>query len=284
MALFWVVRDSYVYDIVGPEHALNGLSLSSVGQRIGGILGALVAGVLISVVGVEMQFLAVSGVYLAALISFIAISEEGQSSPSQREPVLRNLMGYIQLVGQNRTLLLLMVLAATTEIFAMSHFSILPVFARDILQVGAAGLGIMSGVAHGGGVFGVMLLASLKDVRHKGLLLLIATTGAGVGLLVFSQITQLWLAVGALIIINACMWSADTLYKMLMQSNVSNEERGRAMGAWSLSVGLGPMGHLGLGGMAGALGAPVALLINASVLTVAGLAAAIGLSRVRRLE
>ena len=78
--------------------------------------------------------------------------------------------------------------------------------------------------------------------------------------------------------------AVDTLYKALMQENVAEEERGRAMGSWVLSIGTAPVGHLGVGGLAGLLGAPGALLLNGGVLAFVSLGAAIGLPRLRRLS
>jgi len=84
--------------------------------------------------------------------------------------------------------------------------------------------------------------------------------------------------------VNAGAMAVDTLYKTLMQSNVSDEQRGRAMGSWVLSIGVAPVGHLGVGGLATALGAQGALLVNGAVLAGISLAAAIGLPKIRRLE
>ena len=78
--------------------------------------------------------------------------------------------------------------------------------------------------------------------------------------------------------------AVDTLYKTLMLSNVPDEQRGRAMGAWVLSIGVAPVGHLGVGGLATVLGAQGALLINGAVLAGISIAAAIGLPKMRRLE
>ena len=75
----------------------------------------------------------------------------------------------------------------------------------------------------------------------------------------------------------------DTLYKTLMQENVSNEQRGRAMGTWVFGLGFAPVGHMSVGAIAGAMGAPVALLINGSVLAFISLTSAIGMQRIRRL-
>ena len=84
--------------------------------------------------------------------------------------------------------------------------------------------------------------------------------------------------------VNGCATIVDVLHKMLMQSNVSEEQRGRAMGSWVLSIGVAPVGHMGVGAMASALGAPGALLINGSVLALVGLSTALGIPRIRRLE
>ena len=84
--------------------------------------------------------------------------------------------------------------------------------------------------------------------------------------------------------VNACAMAVDTLYKTLMQNLVSDEERGRAMGSWVLSIGFAPVGHVGIGALAGAVGAPRALLINGAALAAISAIAAATLPRIRRLE
>ena len=86
-----------------------------------------------------------------------------------------------------------------------------------------------------------------------------------------------------LMILNGCAMAVDTLYKTLMQQNVPNEHRGKAMGTWVLSIGTGPLGHLGVGALAGSYGAPIAILFNGVVLSSAGIITAIALPKIRRL-
>ena len=100
--------------------------------------------------------------------------------------------------------------------------------------------------------------------------------------LFFTSIWVLFLII--LASINAFASVADTLYKMIMQENVANEERGRAMGAWVLSIGVSPVGHIGIGAIAGVFGAPGAILINGSILTIIGVTTMVGLPKIRRLE
>ena len=277
------IRQSYIYDIVGPENALNGLALSAMSQRVGGVIGAITAGIIISTVSIGGQYLAVSASYLAAVAVMFAIQEVGQAAPTQREPVLKNLVGYIQVLRENRTLRTLMFLTAMTEVFGFTHQSLLPVFARDVLGVGALGLGFMWAVRQAGGMVALLLLANFGNVKRKGLIMFAASIGFGLGQMVFSLTTNIFVFLLTLAFINACASAADTLYKMLMQSNVSNEQRGRAMGSWVLSIGVAPVGHLGIGAMAGAFGAPGALLVNGSILTFVTLASAIGMPKIRRL-
>ena len=93
----------------------------------------------------------------------------------------------------------------------------------------------------------------------------------------------IFLFLAVLAFINACASAVDTLYKMLMQANVSNEQRGRAMGSWVLSIGTAPVGHMGVGALAGWLGAPAAILFNGSVLAFISLTSGIKFSDIRRL-
>jgi len=278
------IRQAYIYDVVGRKLALSGLSMAGVSQMFGQMVGAILAGALIGYVSVGGQYLFAGGTYLAAFVVLLGIRKVAQEDLTQREPVLQQLMGYIRLLRGNRTLLTLMCVTAVIEIFGFTHQSLLPVFAKDELGVGAVGLGIILAVRRGGGVFGLMLLASLEDFRRNGVLLFASAIAFGLGQMAFSLGGGIVLFLIVLAFVNACATTVDTLHKTLMQSNVLDEQRGRAMGSWVLSIGVAPVGHIGLGAMAGVLGAPGALLVNGGVLTFVAVTAALGLPSMRRLE
>ena len=277
-------RNAYTYDIVGSEHALNGLSLNQMAMQVGGIAGALASGALIELVGPGWQYLGVGGSYLGSALILLVIGRSARTAEPQREPVLRNLVGYIRFLRENRVIMALMCLTSITEVLGFSHMTMLPVFAKEVLHVGPAGLGYLTAVRQAGGLLGLALLANLRDYRRKGLLMFIIATAFGIGLMGFSLSTALVYFIVVLAAVNACAMSVDTLYKTLMQSNVPDEQRGRAMGSWVLSIGVAPVGHLGVGGLATALGAQGALLVNGAMLAGVSLVAAIGLPKIRRLE
>ncbi|HAA95956.1 MAG TPA: hypothetical protein DCE26_09745 [Dehalococcoidia bacterium] len=283
-AFTMTARQAYTYDIVGPEHALNGLSLNQMSMQAGGIVGAVISGALIEAVGAGWQYMAIAGSYLGSAGVLLIIGRPTRTVQPQREPVLQNLTGYFHFLAQNRVLIVLMALASITEVLGFSHMTLLPVFAKEVLDVGPVGLGYLTAVRQAGGLLGLLLLANLRDFRRKGLLMFLIAGAFGVGLMGFSISTALVLFIVVLAAVNACAMSVDTLYKTLMQSNVPDEQRGRAMGSWVLSIGVAPVGHVSVGGLASALGAQGALLVNGAALAGISLAAAVGLPKIRRLE
>ena len=278
------IRQAYTVDIVGTRQALNGLALTSICMQAGGIAGALASGALIEALGPGWQYVGVAACYAASGLVLFAVRTSQPAMQEMRESVLRNLAGSIQLLRRNRSLLVLMGLASVTEVFGFTHMTLLPVFAKNVIGVGPAGLGVMTAVRQGGGLIGLGLLASLRDYRRKGLLMFLTAGLFGLGQMAFSLSTNLYVFLVVLAVVNASAHAVDTLYKTLMQTVVSEEQRGRAMGSWVLSIGTAPVGHLGIGGLAGALGAQGALLVNGAVLAFVSLSAGAGLKETRRLE
>jgi predicted MFS family arabinose efflux permease len=252
-------------------------------MQAGGIVGSLASGALIGAFGPGWQYVVVGVSYIAATVVLLGTGPIVESVMARRESILSNLAGYVRIIRENRILLVLMFLASITEILGFTHMTLLPVFAKEVLFVGPVGLGVMTAVRQGGGFIGLTLLASLSDYRRKGRLMFVIAGAFGLGLMAFSLSSNLFFFLAVLAFVNACAMAVDTLYKILMQENVAEEERGRAMGSWVLSIGTAPVGHLGVGGLAGVLGAPGALLVNGGVLAFVSLCAAIGLPRLRRL-
>lgn len=76
---------------------------------------------------------------------------------------------------------------------------------------------------------------------------------------------------------------ADILRHTLLQMNVPNEQRGRAMGVRVVCIGSAPLGQLEMGYLAGLAGSPIALLANGEVLSAGVLAMDVVLPRLRRI-
>lgn len=287
-AFIMTTRQSLTYDIVGARLALNGMSLNSVSMQIGLIGGPLLFSVLITRFGAGGLFLIVGCCYAASAVFPLFMRGQTTSASAirapRRESVPRVLAGYVGIMRRNLVLATLMALAAVTELFGFAHMAILPVIAKDVLSLDAFGLGVMTAVRQTGGVAGLLALSALGDFRRKGALTLGVMLAFGACLM--SLIFQIGAAyyVAMLALATACAMSVDALYMTLMQENVSDDQRGRAMGAWTLSIGVAPVGHLGIGALAGRIGAPAALFVSGAALAASTLCAAAALPKIRRLE
>lgn len=284
MAFVMTIRQAYAFDIVGPKLSLNGLALNTVALQFGGVVGGLLAGALISTIGVGLQYIVISIAYVVAALVLVSLSSQKHGFSPERETVLQSFKGAFQLIRRNRTILILMGMVAVTEVLGFAQLTLLPVFAKDVLDVGPLGLGAMNGARQAGGMIGLLALAGLGNFRRKGLLLFLTNALTGFGQMIFYVTPDLITFLLVLAAVNACLMAADTLYKTIMQENVPNDERGRAMGCWILSVGVAPVGHMGIGAVASLLSAPAAFLIFGGTMAAATTGSFFGLKKIRNLE
>ena len=287
-AFIMTTRQSLTYDIVGARLALNGMSLNSVSMQIGLIGGPLLFSAVITRFGAGGVFLIAGGCYAASAVFPLFMRAPPSASAGdrrpRREPVSRVLAEYAVIIRQNRVLATLIALTVVTELFGFAHMAILPVIAKDVLNMDASGLGVMTAVRQTGGVVGLLALSALGDFRRKGLLMFALMLVFGGSLM--SLILQIGVPyyVAMLALATACAMAVDALYVTLMQESAPDEQRGRAVGAWTLSIGVAPVGQLSIGALAGRIGAPASLFASGAALAASTLIAAAALPKIRRLE
>lgn len=248
-------RQSFIVDIVGRENAMNGISLNAVGMRGIGIVGGALAGLIIELFGKEWPFFVLSGLFMVSILLVGLIKGVETRRVAQHLSIWRNLEEGIQIVRKNKIVLALMLMAATCEMFGFSFPVLVPVFARDILKVGAVGNGMINAFRSGGGLLASLALASLGDFKHKGKLLLGMFLMFGVGLILYANTPVYALALFFIGIVGVSAAGHDAMSQILLQLNVEEEQRGRAMGIWQLSIGFGVIGSMTLGILAEAYGA-----------------------------
>ena len=282
-AFYMTARQAYVYDIVGSGGALNGIALISMAQRLGGVVGARAAGALIQWWGLGYSFYLMAGGYTLGFLALYWLRLVGDSAPAFQESMWQNLVNYFQALKTNRTLLTLMITTAVAETFGFSHQVVLPILAKDVLHVGAAGLGLLTAFRFLGGALGVFLGVAVGQAGHRGMLLVVILVLFGAGEVLLSQAPNFWFALGFVILINMMASVTDILHHTLLQLSVPNEQRGRAMGVWIVGLGAAPGGQLEVGYLAGSAGPRIALLTNGIALATAAVLMGIVLPRLRRL-
>ena len=146
--------------------------------------------------------------------------------------------------------------------------SALPLFAQDVLVAGAEGLGTLNAAVAIGAALAVVLLSLLPPQLRRQPLLGAIFLLYGLSILLVAATRELVAATAVLVVTGFCAGAFDVLLQTLMQMAVPDEQRGRAVGIWVLGLGSAPLGHLEMGMLVAAIGAPIALLIN-GILTVA---------------
>ena len=282
-AFYMTARQTYVLDIVGSGGALNGIALISMAQRVGGIIGALVAGGVIQRWGPGTAFLVMGLGYVAGFLALYWLRREGASVPQEREPLWQNLVSYFNALTSNRALAVLMVTTAAAEVFGFSHQVVLPILAKEVLNVGPAGLGLLTAFRFFGGALGVFAGAAMGQMKRQGVMLLMFMALFGVGEILLSQSPNYWSALVFVTFINIMATGTDILHHTLLQLSVPNDQRGRAMGAWIVGIGTAPVGQLEIGSLAGLASSRIALLTNGIVLAVGAVVLGVVMPRIRRL-
>jgi MFS family permease len=282
-SFYVTARQAYVYDLVGPSGALKGIGLISIAQQVGGVVGALLGGAVIQWSGPGTAFAATGAGYVLGATMLYGLRERGEAAPLFSEPVWQNLLSYLKALRTNRTMVILMGTTALSETVGFSHQVVLPALAKDVLHVGATGLGVLTAFRFAGGTLGVLTITALWRTRRQGLLLLGVLVGFGLGQVLLSQAVHFWMAVVVLTFINVMSSATDILHATLLQLSVPNEQRGRAMGSWIVGLGTSPGGQLEMGYLADAAGPRLGLLANGIALAGSAVLLGVLLPRLRRL-
>ena len=276
-------RQAYTCDVVGVSGAVQGLALLSLAQRLGGVLGSLLAGATLQWWGTGVSCLVMGVSYAGGVAALWTLRHRGTAASHVQESMWQNVVAYGQELRTNRIMQSLMLSTAGAELLGFSHQVMLPILAKDVLHSGATGLGMLTAARSLGGVLGSGLLTALQPMRHRGALLLATLVLFGSGQVVLAHAPYFWLAVVCVMFVNTMAAATDILHMALLQYSVANEQRGRAMGAWVVGLGTAPVGHLEIGYLAGTAGARLALLLNGMALIVLAGVFALCLPRLRRL-
>jgi len=149
---------------------------------------------------------------------------------------------------------------------------LMPVFARDVLRVGAAGLGFLMAATGIGAVLAALGLAAFGPHVRKGALLVWTGPVFGASIALFAVTGWFPLALAILPVSGGAMILNNAVTNTLLQSVVPDGLRGRVMGFFTfVFIGMAPFGAFQAGWLAERLGAPTAVVIGGAVCALASL-------------
>jgi MFS family permease len=257
-------------DVVGPKDAMNGIAVCSVGVRAVSACGALAGGFLLEIYGPTTAFATAAVLHGVAALVVVRVSVPPRRFPDDtRLSFLADAREGLRIMVSRPTVRSLLTMTFLVEVMCFSHASVLPVLARDRLGLDESGLGTLTAMAGFGSFLGALILARLSEYGHKGMMVIgvAALYGAGVLALGLSNLFVLAIVVITMVGMMAAMF--DALQWGLLQANVPDALRGRALGGWTLAVGFGWIGHVELGVLSEMIGVHWALAINGTLIIVA---------------
>jgi len=204
-----------------------------------------------------------------------------QPPPAVAKRGLRNVIDGLKYVRGDLLLLSLIPLYLIPWITQNTSNNFLPIFARDILKIGASGYGFLQAAPGLGALASLIALAAMPFQRVNGSLLLLTSTFLGIALVLFSVSAWPPLSMMALLVAGGMITSFMTINTALIQSHVSDVMRGRVMSLREIANGIGPAGSLIFGVIAERSSAPFALeLLGIACIAISFLLAFL-LSRIR---
>ncbi|HLW69538.1 MAG TPA: MFS transporter [Candidatus Binataceae bacterium] len=243
-------RQAFVVEMVGKEDLPNAIALNSMIFNGARAIGPAVAGLLIAITGTAMCFFLNGISYLAAIWSLFAMHLAiGKSAPSFGGKMLKSLKEGLVYVWEHQPTRILLAVVAINSGFGITYSVLIPVFARDILKVGAHGYGFLMAAQGIGAVLGAVYLASRPErgpaLRHTLTAGLFCTAIATIA---FGLSRNMALSLLAQLIVGAGIINYMAGTNTMLQLFVSDRLRGRVMSIYTLSfIGLAPLGALEVG-------------------------------------
>jgi MFS family permease len=239
----------------------SAIVLNSAQFNLSRVLGPTVAGLIIAAGSLVLAFWANAiGLVIVSVLLLTLPIGKASSAARVEASMWANLLDGVRYVRAERTIAILVLLAAIPALFILNYLVLMPVFARDVLRIGAPGLGLLNASLGVGALSGALIVAIMRPGGGSGRLMLLGLGAASVGLIVFGLSTWLPLSCVALAALGASQVAYYSTTNTLIQVLVSPRLRGRVLSLYILtSLGVIPFGNLIAGAIAETFGPSLAL-------------------------
>jgi MFS family permease len=281
------VRQALVANSVPSEALMNAIALNSMAFNSMRMVGPALGGLLIAAFGPGVNFLLQGLLYI--LVLFMMFPFKVRYSSTNRETVrsqsvLHNLAEGMKYVWHEPTTLTITLMTTVLTLTILSFtMNQLPVYAAQVLQGTGREYGLLLMAMGVGGLLGTLIMARFSQIKRKGMVLVSAFAGAGIGLLVLSQMTTLWSAMIVLVFQQGFVMTVMTTNNTVIQMITPDHLRGRVIGVYMMEIGWMPVGGIIAGAIATHYGVPFAWMIGAVTGLLTLIAVAILRPQFRRL-
>lgn len=260
---------SLIPELVPKKDLLNAVALNSAQFNVARLIGPAIAGFIISLLGIAASFYINSLSFLAVIFALLLIKPPPVKIYKGGESAWKNFTEGVNYARKNASAAVLLISVGILTVFGMSHATLMPVYALDILKIGARGLGYLFAATGLGAVMGALVVAGLTHIIPRKNLIKLGIFSYSILLLVFAFSKILLVSLIAQVGIGVAFLTTTSSINTSLQLMAPTQIRGRVMSlfVWAF-MGFFPIGSLIVGSMANIIGSPPTLAIGAGVLLI----------------
>jgi MFS family permease len=256
-------RQALVPALVPAKDFPNAVSLGMLMFQVGMIVGPALAGFLLASRGPGLVYAINAASFVAVIAGLALMRVTGRPAVEDgKEPrvSLEALMDGLRFVWRTPIIVQTMTLDFVATFFASAN-QLLPIFAKDILQVGAQGLGFLASASAVGAVLAGLVMARLGILKRQGLIVIVSVAVFGAGTIAFGLSRVFWFSLVMLAVTGAADTVSTILRQTIRQLATPNNLRGRMTSVNMIFFMGGPqLGELEAGTVASLFGAPISVV------------------------
>ena len=280
-------RQALVPALVPPKDFPNAVSLGMLMFQVGMIVGPALAGFLLASRGPGLVYAINAASFVAVILSLALMRVRGRPGfEDGKEPrvSVEALMEGLRFVWRTPIIVQTMTLDFVATFFASAN-QLLPIFAKDILQVGARGLGFLASAPAVGAVFAGLVMARLGILKRQGMIVIVSVGIFGAATIAFGLSRVFWFSLAMLAVTGAADTVSTILRQTIRQLATPNNLRGRMTSVNMIFFMGGPqLGELEAGTVAALVGAPLSVLTGGIGCLLAAGVAIVAAKTLRRYE
>ena len=254
-------RAAMIGDAVPVNQMANAIGLNSIVFNVARSAGPALAGFLIAVSGTGGAYAAQAIFYLLATIWTVRL-RSGTKSPASahRDPALKESFGQSVIAGwkfswRNEAVRASLLIVIFASLFIIPFMTLLPVFARDILAVGATGQGLLLSAMGIGALFSSVLLAYFGDRVPRLTFMLGGVTVYGFLIVAFAASPWFKFSLALMAIVGIVHITSHALAQIVIQTYSPSEFRGRTMAIFHMTHVVLLAGGILIGALSSLVGA-----------------------------
>ncbi|WP_299115770.1 MFS transporter [uncultured Winogradskyella sp.] len=243
----------------------NAATWSSSTWKGAAVTGALIGGFLIAGIGVNYTLGIIFLLVMVALLIVFFIKRKPILNKKIGESVKESLKSGLQFVFNDKVILGALTLDMISVLFG-GAVAIFAVFAKDILDAGPKGFGILNAALSSGSIITMLATTYIPITKNTGKKLLVSVFGFGICMIIFGASKLMWLSVIALFMAGVFDGISMVVRQTILQLKTPDEMRGRVGAVNSMFVGSSnELGALESGIAARIFGAPLAVMLGGTV-------------------